>query len=190
MYYDEEECLGFDVFVAELELIVGTRKDKRPDEVQLLELLQKLLVSVSKTDKAVLKQYQKRCEAVLVDLLYKGTCKTVSAAGQLGTLPPATPQLYPCRRCNDVNPTVIVNFSSQSGPAILRTQASTHMIFPHSTSMHARADQEPDQRLLGEDLCYSRDVADVLSHQRAAGLSCIEGWQRQALQRCAPSCLM
>ena len=55
--------------------------DKRPDEVQLLELLQKLLVSVSRTDKPVLKQYQKRCEAVLVDVLYKGTCRTVSTQG-------------------------------------------------------------------------------------------------------------
>ena len=81
VFLDEEDCLGFDVFVAELELIVGTRKDKRPDEVQLLELLQKLLVSVSRTDKPVLKQYQKRCEAVLVDVLYKGTCRTVSTQG-------------------------------------------------------------------------------------------------------------
>jgi hypothetical protein len=77
VFYDEEECLGFDVFVAELELITG-RRDKRPDEVQLLQLLQKLLASVSRTDRAVLKQYQKRCEAVLVDVLYKGTCRSVS----------------------------------------------------------------------------------------------------------------
>jgi hypothetical protein len=80
VFYDEEECLGFDVFVAELELIVGTRKDKRPDEVQLLQLLQKLLASVSRTEKAVLRQYQKRCEAALVDVLYKGTCRTVRSA--------------------------------------------------------------------------------------------------------------
>ena len=77
IYYDEEECLGFGIFVAELELIVGTSRDKRPDQIQLLELLQKLQASIAVTDSALIKQHQKRCEAALIDVLYKGTATAV-----------------------------------------------------------------------------------------------------------------
>jgi hypothetical protein len=77
-YFDEEECLGFGVFVAELELVVGSSKGRKPDQTVLLELLQKLQASITSTrDPAVLKQHQKRCEAALYDIIYKGACAAV-----------------------------------------------------------------------------------------------------------------
>lgn len=78
VFYDEEECLGFGVFVAELELIVGTSRDRQPDQVQLLEVLQKLQSSISITDSNVVKLHQKRCEAALYGIVYKGACSVVS----------------------------------------------------------------------------------------------------------------
>eukprot|EP00878_Enallax_costatus_P025611 GHUV01027417.1.p1 GENE.GHUV01027417.1~~GHUV01027417.1.p1 ORF type:complete len:158 (+),score=37.41 GHUV01027417.1:558-1031(+) len=77
VFYDEEECVGFGVFVAELELIIGTSRAGRPDQVQLLELLQKLQASISTTDSNVVKQHQKRCETALYDIIYKGSCSVV-----------------------------------------------------------------------------------------------------------------
>jgi hypothetical protein len=77
VFYDEEDCLGFGVFVAELELILGTSRDRRPDQVQLLELLQKLQASISASEVSVLKKHQKRCEAALYDIIYKGGCAVV-----------------------------------------------------------------------------------------------------------------
>lgn len=78
-FLDEEECLGFGVFVAELELIVGTSKGRKADQTVLLELLQKLQASITSTarDPASLKQHQKRCEAALYDIVYKGSCAAV-----------------------------------------------------------------------------------------------------------------
>lgn len=79
VFYDEEECLGFGVFVAELELVVGTSKGRKADQTVLLELLQKLQASIISTrDSAALKQHQKRCEAALYDIIYKGSCSAVS----------------------------------------------------------------------------------------------------------------
>eukprot|EP00803_Ostreobium_quekettii_P010737 evm.model.scf_1340.1 EVM.evm.TU.scf_1340.1 scf_1340:1414-16767(-) len=77
----EEDLLGFHVFVAELELLVGNgRGDKAADAVALLELLQKLVVSIDHTQVAVLKKHQRRCEEVLVRLLQKGSCSEVRNA--------------------------------------------------------------------------------------------------------------
>ena len=77
-WFDEEECLGFGVFVAELELIIGSSKGRKPDQTVLLELLQKLQASIISTrDTPVLKQHQKRCEAALYDITYKGACAAV-----------------------------------------------------------------------------------------------------------------
>lgn len=79
VFYDEEECLGFGVFVAELELVVGTSKGRKPDQAVLLELLQKLHASITATrDSTILRQHQKRCEAALYEILYKGCCNAVS----------------------------------------------------------------------------------------------------------------
>eukprot|EP00198_Chlamydomonas_reinhardtii_P002746 XP_001692082.1 predicted protein [Chlamydomonas reinhardtii] len=72
MHFDEEEVLPFPVFIAELELLVGNSKRGKPDGVQLLELLQKLLATIPRTDKAVVKQHQRQCEAMLYDVLAHG----------------------------------------------------------------------------------------------------------------------
>ena len=80
-YFDEEECVGFQVFVAELELVLGTSRDRaHPDQVQLFELLQKLHASIGRSEPAAIKGSQKRCEAALVDVLAKGVGAAVSCA--------------------------------------------------------------------------------------------------------------
>ena len=76
-YVDEEDLLGFHVFVAELELVTATRRDGAFDEVALLELLQKLLLSVDHTDLKFVKEYQRRCEQSLIALLLRGPCAEV-----------------------------------------------------------------------------------------------------------------
>ncbi|KXZ55551.1 hypothetical protein GPECTOR_2g1100 [Gonium pectorale] len=78
LHLDEEECLPFPIFTAELELLVGNSvRGKQPDGVQLLELLQKLVVSIPRTERSVLKQHQRQCEAILYDVLSHG----IGAAG-------------------------------------------------------------------------------------------------------------
>jgi len=79
IHLDEEDLLGVEVFVAELELVLGP-KDSRPDQTQLLELLQKLQVSIGSAEPAVVKRCQRRCEAAIADLLHRGMCPVVSAA--------------------------------------------------------------------------------------------------------------
>ncbi|MEW5307721.1 MAG: hypothetical protein WDW36_010098 [Sanguina aurantia] len=71
VFYDEEECLSFDVFVAELELLVGNKQSK-PDGVSLLQLLQKMIATINRTERKILKMYQKRCEGIFTDLLAVG----------------------------------------------------------------------------------------------------------------------
>lgn len=84
VWHDEEDCLGFGVFAAELELIVGSSRDRKPDQIQLLELLQKLQASISTAEPAVLKQHQKRCEAALYAIIFKGPCAVVRARAGSG----------------------------------------------------------------------------------------------------------
>eukprot|EP00798_Chlamydomonas_sp_ICE-L_P028845 gene28845-32034_t len=81
VYVDEEDCLGFSVFVAELELIAGNKHSGRVDYGALLELLPKLASTVAKTDRASLKGEQKRCEAAFTDLINGGLPSPVSAGG-------------------------------------------------------------------------------------------------------------
>lgn len=76
VFYDEEECLPFDVFVAELELLVGNKQSK-PDGVALLQLLQKMIATINRTERKILKQYQKRCEGIFTDLLAVGASPVV-----------------------------------------------------------------------------------------------------------------
>eukprot|EP00884_Botryococcus_braunii_P001693 jgi/Botrbrau1/11524/Bobra.0393s0003.2 len=72
-YVDEEEVLGFHIWVAELELLVGNSKgQKRADPYACFELLQKLLVTIDQSDSKRVREYQRKCEAALHELLLKG----------------------------------------------------------------------------------------------------------------------
>ena len=72
-YVDEEDCLGFKIWVAELELIIGSsRGKKKADAVQSFLLLQKLVVTLDRTDRLEIREYQRRCEDALIDILLKG----------------------------------------------------------------------------------------------------------------------
>lgn len=63
---------------------MGTSKGKKADQTVLLELLQKLQASITSTagDPASLKQHQKRCEAALYDIVYKGSCAAVRVSSR------------------------------------------------------------------------------------------------------------
>ena len=81
LYVEEEDCLGFNIWVAELELVVGTAKGKRkPDAAQCLSLLQKLVATLGEAAPAEVRTFQRRCEDALVDILLKGAPPPVSAA--------------------------------------------------------------------------------------------------------------
>jgi hypothetical protein len=73
-FVDEEELLGFKIWVAELELLVGpTRRGRaKPDRVQCFQLLQKLVVTLDRSSRPEVKEYQRRCEEAVVDILLKG----------------------------------------------------------------------------------------------------------------------
>ncbi|CAL8466413.1 g5949 [Coccomyxa elongata] len=78
-YVDEEEALGFHIWVAELELLVGQARGSKQgvDPVAAMELLQKLQVTIESSDKARIREYQRRCEDALEDNLLKGTAPPV-----------------------------------------------------------------------------------------------------------------
>ncbi len=72
-FVDEEDALPFKVWVAELELTVGNaRGKKKADPQQCLQLLQKLVVTLDRTDRVEVREYQRRCEDALIDVLLKG----------------------------------------------------------------------------------------------------------------------
>lgn len=78
-YVDEEDCLGFKIFLAELELLVGSSRGKnRPDAGKALKLLQKLVVTLDRTERPEIKEYQRRCEHAVIDILLKGAPPPVS----------------------------------------------------------------------------------------------------------------
>lgn len=58
---------------------MGTTKATRADPVACFELLQKLLVSIDRTERLRLKEYGRRCESALIDILLKGTAPPVGA---------------------------------------------------------------------------------------------------------------
>jgi hypothetical protein len=85
LYFDEEECLGFPVFVAELELLVGNARGKKKAEPRLVfQLLQKLVATLERTGRLEVREYQRRCEDALIDILLKGAPPPVSG-GQSGS---------------------------------------------------------------------------------------------------------
>lgn len=77
-YVDEEDVLGFHVWVAELELLVGNAKgQRRADACACFELLQKLLVTIDQSDASRVREYQRRCETALYEVLLKGAAPPV-----------------------------------------------------------------------------------------------------------------
>lgn len=105
-YTDEEEALSFNVWVAELELLVGNaRGNRRVDPVYSFELLQKLQGSIQRSERAQLHSYQRKCEDALTTILLKGapppvrlsTWRSVMCHGRnalLVVLKTATDQLF------------------------------------------------------------------------------------------------
>lgn len=78
--FDEDMCLGFQVFAAELELLASSCKGGSISSEELLPLLQKLQASVPRADKRYVKENQKMVEAILVDdvlLKAPGACATI-----------------------------------------------------------------------------------------------------------------
>ena len=72
-FVDEEEALSFNVWVAELELLVGNaRGNRRVDPIYSFELLQKLQGSIRRSERAQLQSYQRKCEDALTIVLLKG----------------------------------------------------------------------------------------------------------------------
>ena len=70
---EEEQALGFHVWVAELELVLATsRSGRKPDAQDLLELLQKVHVTIDRSDRAKLREHQRKCEDALSKLLLLG----------------------------------------------------------------------------------------------------------------------
>jgi hypothetical protein len=100
-YIDEEDCLGFKIWVAELELIVaGSKGKKKPDAAQVFTLLQKLVVTLDRTERDEVREYQRRCEAALIDVLLKGAPPPVSDVMLCGervhsSPPPQPSSLFP-----------------------------------------------------------------------------------------------
>ena len=145
VYYDEEECLALPIFIAELELLVaaggggrGGRVTAKLDGVQLLELLQKLAATIPRTDRAVLKQYQRQVEATLYDILTHGSvggavsgraCRSVQISAAVGdpSMPAGTKHAQ--RRCGVL--------PSPYAPTLLRCTISAR----ESTIIHCRQQQ-------------------------------------------------
>ncbi len=72
-FVDEEEALSFDVWVAQLELLVrNARGNRRVDPIYSIELLQKLQGSIRRSEKAQLQSHQRKCEDALTIVLLKG----------------------------------------------------------------------------------------------------------------------
>ena len=77
-YVDEEEALSFNVWVAELELLVGNaRGNRRIDPIYSFDLLQKLQGSIARSERAQLQSYQRKCEDALMMVILKGATPPV-----------------------------------------------------------------------------------------------------------------
>lgn len=64
--------------VAELELLVGSAKGSAGiDQIQAVEVLQKLLANIPRTERPRLKEYGRRCEAAMADILLRGIARPV-----------------------------------------------------------------------------------------------------------------
>ena len=65
--------------MAELELLLGQVKGSNAniEPVAALELLQKLLVTIDSSQRERVREYQRRCEEALMEVLYKGSAPPV-----------------------------------------------------------------------------------------------------------------
>ena len=65
--------------VAELELLVGQARAPKlaVDPVAATELLQKLAVTIGSSASGIIREYQRRCEDALADILLRGTAPPV-----------------------------------------------------------------------------------------------------------------
>lgn len=79
--FDEEELLGFPIWVAELELLGGQIKagTAHVGPTDHFLLLQKLLVSLEREQREVVKQLQRRCDDILFEIVVAGAPPPVSA---------------------------------------------------------------------------------------------------------------
>lgn len=68
---------GFEVYVAQLQSIANGRATTRPDQKQCFLLLQQTIATLEATEKAVFKAHQRKCEDVVVDILFTGACPSV-----------------------------------------------------------------------------------------------------------------
>jgi hypothetical protein len=82
-YVDVDEILGFQVWLAELELLAGRAKASQGgtplDALSAFELLQKLSMTIGGTDRTKLKEHQRECESLLFDILLRGAPPPVSS---------------------------------------------------------------------------------------------------------------
>eukprot|EP00873_Tetraselmis_striata_P027810 jgi/Tetstr1/448074/TSEL_035373.t1 len=68
---------GFEVYVAQLESVANGRAAARPDQKQCFLLLQQAIATLEHTEKAVFKTHQRKCEDVVMDILFTGACPSV-----------------------------------------------------------------------------------------------------------------
>lgn len=69
--------------MAELELLVGNARGRtKPDQAQCFQLLQKLAVTLDRSARPEVREYQRRCEEAVVDVLLKGAPPPVRCVGR------------------------------------------------------------------------------------------------------------
>lgn len=78
---EDEAPLRFDVATSLLKSLLATAKQSPSGQVlpeAIFEVLQKLQLSISRTERAIIKAHQRRAEDALVDIILKGTAAPVS----------------------------------------------------------------------------------------------------------------
>lgn len=78
---EDEAPLRFDVATSALASLVVSAKKGASSQVppeSLFEILQKLQLSISRTERSIIKEHQRRTEDALADILLKGTAAPVS----------------------------------------------------------------------------------------------------------------
>ena len=140
-FVDEEELLGFKIWVAELELLVGgARRGARPDPCHCLQLLQKMVVALERSERPEVKEYQRRCEEAVVDILLKGAPPPVGGRGvDVGCcLPPAEEE-----SCGPPVPILIRFLPSAACLVACPVPQVRRLICQVLAQLYARGDQLP-----------------------------------------------